>query len=229
MRLIQKINWTAIALAGAVLLPAPSFAAIMTFDDRNAFEAAVAGAALTEDPFDNPIPGAEQIALDSGIVSTNAPVSIFPDDNSVVPFNAGGFYRNSVSHDTNLLADTITWDFPMPIIGFGFNLSYASPDGVQVTFDGGNGLESFLLHNVSGDVDLGGFVGFVGFVADTAFEAIAFSNDNVLSTDSFNIDNLVFAKATADPAAVPLPTTVPLTLFGIGGLLLFARRRTSGV
>ncbi len=228
MTFYQNIGWIVIALAVTNLLPTPSSAAIITFDDRNAFEAAVAGAPLLEDPFDNPIPGAEQITLDSGIVSTNAPVSVFLDDNSVVPFDDGGYYRNSVNNSTNELADTITWDFPMPIIGFGFGLSEAAPDGVQVTFDGGDGLESFLLHDINGDVSSSGFIGFVGFVADTAFETIVFSNDNVLSTDSFNIDDLVFALAASDPTVVPLPTTLPLTLFGIAGLLYCGRRRTSG-
>lgn len=219
----RNIGWAAMVLATVSFLPTPSGAAIMTFDDRGAFEAAVAGAPLVEDTFDNPITGAEQITLDSGIVSTNAPVSVFPDDNSVVLFDdAGGFYRNSVNNSTNQLADTITWDFPMPVIGFGFELSAAAPDGVQLTFDGGNGLESFLLYGINSDAGDGGFI---GLVADTAFETIVFSNANLLSTDSFNIDDLVFA--VTDRTAVPLPTTVPLTLFAIGGLLFFARRKTS--
>lgn len=227
MKQFQKNHWAAIAIIGAILLPSPASAAIMAFDDRSAFEAAVAGAPLVEDAFDNPIAGAEQITLDNGIVSTNAPVSVFPDDNSVVLFDdAGGFYRNSVNNATNDLADTIIWDFPMPVIGFGFDLFFAATDGLQVTFDGGDGPESFLFYDINNEVTLDGFV---GFVADTAFESIVFSNANPLSTDSFNIDNLIFAQGTSDPTvAVPLPTTLPLTLFATGGLLFFARRRAAG-
>ncbi len=223
MRPFQIVNCAAVALTCTALLSAPSAAAIMTFDDRSLFEAAVAGAPLVEDAFDTPIPGAEQITLDNGIVSTNAPHSIFFDDNSVVLFDdAGGFYRNSVNNATNDLADSITWDFPMPITGFGFDLFFAATDGLQVTFDGGNGPQSFLFYDINSEVTTDGFV---GFLADTAFETIVFSNANPLSTDSFNIDDLIFAKGTSGPTAVPLPTTLPLTLFAMGGLLFFARRR----
>lgn len=221
MTFFKNFGRIAIIMAAMNFLPTPSSAAIMTFDDRSAFEAAVAGASLIEDAFENPIPGAEQVTFDSGVVSTNLPVSVFPDDNSVVPFNGvDGIYRNSVNNSTNQLADLITWDFPMPVIGFGFELSAASPDGVEVTFNGGSGIESFLFYDLNSDVTSGGFV---GFVADTAFETIFFSNDNPISTDSFNIDDLVFALAASDPTAVPLPTTLPLTLFGIAGLLFFTR------
>lgn len=222
MTLLKNFSWAAISLAILSLLPTPSGAAIMTFDDRGAFEAAVAGASLVEDSFENPIPGAEQITFDSGVTSTNLPVSVFPSDNSVDSFNgSNSFYRNSVNNATNELADIITWNFPASVIGFGFEVSQAATDGVEVTFNGGDGIESFLLHSLNSDVTS---TGFVGFVADTAFETIFFSNDNPISTDSFNIDDLVFALAAPGPTAVPLPTTLPLTLFAMAGLLFFTRR-----
>ena len=221
---LKYIGLSAIALAAVILLPSASSAAVITFDDRSAFESAVAGFALTEDSFDNEIPGAEQIVLDSGVVATNAPDSAEPNDNAVLVIeDFGSFYRNSVNNNSEFLPDTITWDFPMPVIGFGFELAAAATNGVQLALDGGSGLETFIFSDINGDVDFGGFV---GFVADTAFETIVFSNANPLSTDSFRIDDLVFAEAGPN-VAVPLPSTLPLTLFGIGALLLYRGKRSA--
>ncbi|WP_282610071.1 hypothetical protein [Pelagibius sp. Alg239-R121] len=222
---MASFNFTAraaLAFASMALLPVPAGAVIMTFNNEGAFDAAVNGAELVQDPFSKPIPGVLEIVLDSGVVSTNSSNSIIPTHNSViVSGEAGGFYNNSVSNEFNTLTEFITWTFPMPVIGFGFDLSDASIGDLQVSFDGGNGLEDFIFTDVN---FLTTTTGFVGFVADMAYDSFVISNAIPLSTYSFSIDNLVFAKA-APSAAVPLPTTLPLTLFGIGELLWFARAR----
>ena len=223
MSFSKYLSWAGIALCGAVLLPSPSTAAIMTFDDRSAFEAAVAGSMLFSDAFDTPIPGAEQITLDSGIVSTNSPPSLQGGDNAVV---LTGRYNNSVAN-SGTPSEFITWEFPTQVIGFGFDLFGAATDRLQVTFDGGSGLESFIFTDINVDVTDLADGGFVGFLADTAFESIVFSNA-LNGTDTFRIDDLSFAEA-GPSVAVPLPSTLPLTLLGIGGLLFATRRRGMGL
>ena len=221
MRPLRSIAWSAIAFLSGILLPAASSAAIMTFDNRGAFEAAVSGAALTADPFDNLISGADQILLDSGVTATNSSFSASPLDNAVTtPDGNGGFlYRATVSEPPVVLPDFVTWDFPVPVIGFGFELSGAAIGGLQVAFDGGNGQEAFVFSDIM-DVLSGGFA---GFVADTAFETIVFSSADKQLIELFFIDDLVFAEAVT--AAVPSPTTLPLTLFGIAVLLFYRRKR----
>lgn len=221
MRPLRSIAWSAIAFLSGILLPAASSAAIMTFDNRGTFEAAVTGLTVVEDGFDNRIPGDDLIVFDSGVVSTNSSPSLSNLNNGVVFLDGTGpslRYTATVSEASGLIPEFVAWSFPNPITGFGFDLANAEVGGLQIGFDGGTGPENFLLSDIFDVLS----EGFVGFVADTAFQTIIFSSADPELDEGYSIDNLVFTGA---PAAVPVPTTLPLTLFGIGTLLFFARKR----
>ncbi|MGB5594513.1 MAG: hypothetical protein WBM32_00065 [Crocosphaera sp.] len=76
--MINKISLSTVltlATLGVGVL-AQSAQAFTIFTDRAAWEAAIAGATITTDPFDNDIALAQSITLDSGIISTNSPPAI---------------------------------------------------------------------------------------------------------------------------------------------------------
>jgi hypothetical protein len=58
------------------------------------------------------------------------------------------------------------------------------------------------------------------------FRNIDFNNDGASANDFWTVDNLVVGTSWADvvPAAVPEPSTLAVTLLGLGGLFLFRKR-----
>ena len=221
MNFPRQLSLASAVLLGAVPTPLASSAAVVTFDDRGAFEAAVSGLTLVEDGFDNPIPDGGQIVFDSGVISTRSGPAPAGFNNGVIwPDSTGSSlqYFAAVSEAGVAFPKFVTWSFPNPITGFGFDLSDVGVGELQIGFDGGTGPENFLVSDILDMLS----EGFAGFVADTAFQTIIFSTADPEIGEGYLIDNLVFAGATA---AVPVPTTLPLTLFGIGTLLFFARRR----
>lgn len=224
MNFRTEIGLTGIVLAGAFLLPSESSAAVMTFDDRSAFESAVTGLTLVEDGFDTHIPEGGQIVFDSGVISTRSGPAPSGFNNGVIwPDSSGSSlqYFAAVSKTGFEFPEFVAWSFPNLITGFGFDLSDIDVGGLQIGFDGGNGPENFLISDVLDMLS----EGFVGFVADTAFQTIIFSTADPEIGEGYLIDNLVFTGTTA---VVPLPATLPLTLFGIGGLLFFTRGGGTG-
>jgi len=205
----------ALAVAVSFLAAAPAQAVPTVVTSLADFNVAIGGASTTTDPFDNAIPGGVFISFDSGIDSTLAGgnLGFALVDNRVFDGNFDGGVDGNGSGG----ALTLTWDFPFPVIGFAFDIFGAA--FVDVTIVG-----SGTFFDIS--TEIGGLNGFFGIVdAVTPFSAVEFSLQNSSSFDSFEVDNLVFARA---PAAVPEPAT--LALFGAGLLgmgFLRRRRKTS--
>ena len=94
-------------------------AVVTSFADRAAFDAAVDGLIIVDDDFDTEIAQDQTIVFVSGVESTNAapPLSFFTD-NSVT----GGLYRNALERTNDPVNTSITWTFPVPVTGFGFDV-----------------------------------------------------------------------------------------------------------
>jgi hypothetical protein len=188
-------------------------ATITTFSDRDAFESALGSATVTEDSFDNNIPNAQSITFDSGVVSQNT-----SNLSSLENLVSEGRYRNGLSRSNPYASETNTWTFPSEIMGVGFDVNDAGPQGVQVTIDEGFGPQTFLLSTLIGGPNGWGPKGFVGFVSSNSFLKITFSAVSD-GGDVYFFDNLVFASA--EVSEVPLPAAFPLFVAGLacfGGL-----------
>lgn len=195
-------------------LVASSATAFSVFTDRTAWEAAVAGSMIVDDPFDNNIVGALQITFDSGVVSTTTAAGFFPDDNGV----DSGRWENANDGDAIGASMSTTWDFPMAIIGFGADWEATADIGpltVTGDFDGTG------LMTVNFGTELGGDgTGFLGIVGLDSFDQVTFeSASNFL--EIYTADNLSFAKA-----GTPIPEPSAVLCFAVGfGVLGAAQRR----
>lgn len=199
-------------IAAATLLSVPAHA-VSLFTDRTAWEAALGGAALTEDGFDTPIAQAASIAFDSGVISAGIGGAPGSHDNSV----GGGVYLNRIdSEDPFNGFESITWTFPSPVFAFGADwIEVAGGEVLTVTADfDGTGPET-----VNFGTELGN-TGFLGFVGLADFTAITFGTafPDPEFTEGFSVDNLAFASAGGDTAGLPL------LLSGLGALALLRRR-----
>ncbi|MGF1500175.1 MAG: VPLPA-CTERM sorting domain-containing protein [Paracoccaceae bacterium] len=210
------------ALVSAVLATAISTAAgaapFQVFTDRAAWEAAVGGATITEDGFDNDIADADSITFDSGVVSTNSGGTRFLVDNMI----DDGIYENAVDGDGAQASLLITWTFPEAIFAFGADWDDTTNAGILTVtgnFDG-MGDETVNFGSVLGDPG----EGFLGIVGMGDFTQIAFGTALATEGEIFDADNLVFAAAP--DGVIPLPAGLVLMLTGLGafGALRATRR-----
>lgn len=213
MYLQANLKFLIMAIVAAGLAPAQAaFAAVMTYDNRPDFEAAIAGLVVTEDSFDTPIAAGDIIVLDSGIISENSEPSLQATDNSVV----AGRYANTVALG-GIAPDEITWTFPAPVMAIGFDVFGIVSNGLQISFDNGTGLQDYVLADILG----GSGEGFVGILSDAPFSQVVFSTA-LVPTDGFALDNLVFASA---PSEVPLPAAFPFMIAGLAWLRCAVKKR----
>ena len=219
-RLCRLLPGAAVAatILGAVSLPGPA-EAFAVYTDRDEWLAALAGYTIINETFDNNINHADTITFDSGVVSTGT-----PDGRSATNRVNAGVYDGSVADgESSSVFDTITWTFPVPIIGFGMDLSSgATGDVLTLTGDfDGTGEQVINVLTVLG----GNGTGFLGIIGTASFTSILLSDANASSLpgENFQVDNLSFATT----AQVPEPATLALFGAGLAGLGWIARRRKS--
>ena len=214
--MIKKISFpTVLTLATLeVGVLAQSAEAFTLFTDRSAWEAAIAGATITTDPFDNDIPQGQSITLDSGIISTNSPPAVAFNDNSVF----GGVYVNATDGGGSLSSETITWDFPEPISAFAADFAFLEPGELSLTgnFDGTGDVTLTVFE------EIGGQNGFLGIVGEANFGSIVFGNNSTTTAEIFNIDNASFATQSTSES-VPEPSSIIAVAMLGSGLLLTKR------
>ena len=193
-----------VAVVAATLTNAQ--AAIVTYTDRAAFDAAIATATSTiEDDFNNNISAADSITFSSGVVSENSPGRTVTD-NGV----AGGVYSNGVSFDGSLGSSQVDWTFPGSAFAVGFDYSTnQGANGVRVGMDDGSGLIFPALAFLGSSQVLDGFAGFISTDTFLSFSFIDASSGRA----DFSLDNLVVALAPAAP--IPLPAAAPLFLMAL--------------
>lgn len=209
----QKVLLTrlaAVRAGGATLLAAAAMTAIgagaqaapTTVTSVPDFNAAIGTATTTTDTFSNYRSGEVEITFDSGVVSTLAGgfLGFASTDNRV----DGTAFAGGVDGDGDVAALTLTWTFPMPVIGF--VAEFLGVERVDVTIPGSG--QVFDLYT-----EIGGWNGVFGLVdTTTPFTQIQFSVQDDVLFDVFLIDDLIFAAA---PGATDVPEPSMLALFGL--------------
>lgn len=193
-------------LAAALLtLASTASAALLSFTDRGAFEAALAN--ITVDDVNTGLSQGSQVPPRPDFALTGATYGCQTwgcGDNTSKGFTYPGyvwFYTGGQS-----------FNFTSPVYGFGFD--YAVPllgTYVPVTFT----LQG--LTAPTGD-------GFFGVVSDTPLTQVSmsiFGGSGYMIGDNFTYGR---APATQGPAPVPLPPALPALAAGLGLLALTARR-----
>lgn len=203
--------------AGAVCAALPVKASTV-FTDRDTFSAQ--NTVVITETFDQAIMRAPSITFGSGVTATASTPDVPLTQNEVSNGSYVGFVRRDGFRD-------ITFDFGMPISGFGADFtSGLSNTSLMVTgrFDG-------MSETVS-IADAVGQQGFFGLTSTTAFQSVSFRTNagaflfgapTPFGGESFQVDNLT-ALDDAGVAPIPLPATGFLLIAGLGGLGALRRR-----
>lgn len=219
------VNQVLGACVGTALLCGSAQAALMTFTDQLAFEAAL-GSTQTEgfDAFiGGSVPIIQQIpvntAFDLGAFNVfyNTADGLDETQNSVGDGVLGAFgsgarlrlrYENfGGANDTTALR----FEFDNPLDGFA-----ATWSGFSADFEIQVGSDTIIPFNL-----IGGSTGFLGFVSDTPFSQVSFFEPT--NNDTFFLDDAILGTASS-PAQVPVPASLPLLGIGLVGLLALRRR-----
>lgn len=192
-------------------------AALLGFNDRSAWEAAVGGIFTEEDFSSTPDVVYEFSAVDVGDFTVSTTGSTFGSTwHNISSNGSGNAPSNSVNGTQQLNLATgdlggTTLEFDFSINAFGANWAGVSDNRTTSFFIDGIQLDIPTLTS-----------GFFGFVSDTVFTT------NLLqltagSPDGFGINNVVYAEAESEEIpTIPEPSTI--TLLGLSLLILgFAR------
>lgn len=218
---LNALNSLAFATGTVTLLlsSVSSVSAYTIYTNRTAWKAAITANPsykITTDTFSNPIPSAQSITLDSGIVSSNSAPPTLPNppfNNNSVSIVNPGVYDNA-SGTLPGASDTITWQFPATVLAFGADFSRIDELTLTGNFDGtGN-------QTISINPTIGGENGFLGIIGTAEFSSVIFAN-NTTGVDSFSVDNASFATKVPEPNAV-----VAFAILG-GSLLLIKKAKGS--
>ncbi|MEM1141604.1 MAG: PEP-CTERM sorting domain-containing protein [Pseudomonadota bacterium] len=206
-RIFLLVFGTAAALSASM-----TNAAIMVFDNHTDWTSGLGGASTVLDAFDNEIPSALSITLDSGIISTNSGQGQCCGDNSV----SSGVYNNAVEPDGSEASISIDWLFPTPVFALAFDYFDVNFFDLQISIDDGTGGTFTRAIDINGSGS-----GFAGFISDNSFASVTFSSGDAI--DVFELDNVEFAATVAVDVPVPMPAT--LSLLGLGLVALRSQRR----
>lgn len=164
----------------------------VTVTSLAAFEKAIGAGAVTIESFAENVAGEVKITFECGVVSELAEgdLSLASSHNHT----ANHVFEGFVDGSGTLGALTLTWSFPVPVVGF--VADFSNIGFLDVTIPGSG--HFFDVRQAMGD-DPGQF----GLVdSTTAFTQIQFSAQHGLNSGRFRIANLRFAKASSH-AAVP--------------------------
>ncbi|MQY42473.1 VPLPA-CTERM sorting domain-containing protein [Epibacterium sp. SM1969] len=153
------------------------------------------------------------------LTDPSTPLTITGDDVDLT----GGILFDVIDQDD--AADTV-FSFDIPLIGFGADLDLrpvgaGSGIAVSITI---NGQTITLPEEISPFAD----GGFLGFITDTAFTELSFSEGSRASrpAETYLLANPVGAvESNSNVAPVPLPAGLPLMLAGLGAFGLLRRRK----
>lgn len=203
-------------------------AAVTTFNDLVAFQNALSpGASSVVETFDTETPVNTVLNFNTFTSTATPSLTAPPLVNGAHSVNEFGQLRIDVDFETNDATrpgrvTSVVWTFDTPIFALGFDafaVNVASLGGALLNVDDGDGLQSFLLHDI---LDQGGLVtsGFIGIIATNSITSIEFTGaPGEGSSDAFNVDNVQTAVA-----AVPLPYALPLLASAFGILLGLKRQ-----
>jgi len=166
--------------------------AVTVFTDRTAWEETVSG--ITTETFSTPQSSSQSLLLESGIQVTGV--------SSV--WSPGQFYTSTPSR-----SETVEFEFPSQILGFGADFSSTTSNGgltVSGLFDEIPGIDTVVFSEYL----QGQGTGFLGIVADTAFNSLSFAMQSPplaisAANEAFQIDNFSFASNRAESDVVSSP------------------------
>lgn len=171
------------------------------------------------DTFSNDISSEESITFDSGVVSTLSERFTLARE-PFLNLVTDGQFTSILSHRGEFAASSLTFNFPVPVIGFGgifsdvdiIDVYINHPISSPVLFD-------IEIENPDTLTSSGGFFGLIH--SSEPFSSITFAINNSIGSDYFRIDNLTYAS---NASAVPIPAAIWLMISALYGLVYFSRK-----